>query len=49
MGLPSLLTKTRCIFASTIMSSPLEINWFIKKDVFVIDLTKDLMFNSSSR
>ena len=49
MGLPLLLTKTKCTFASTIISSPLEINWFIKNDVFVIDLTKDLIFNSSSR
>ena len=49
MGFPFLSTKTKCTFASTINSSSLEINCDIKKEVFVIDLTKDLIFKSSSR
>ena len=48
-GLPSLLTKTKWTWASTIVSSPFVIIWFIKKEVFVIDLTKDLTVNSSSK
>ena len=48
-GLPFSLTKTKCIWDSIITFSFLVIIWFIKKDVLVTDLMKDLILNSSSK
>ena len=48
-GLPSLFTKTKWTWASTTTSLSFVIIWFIKKEVLVIDLTNDLIVNSSSK
>ena len=49
MGLPSVFTNTKCTWASTITSLSFVIIWFIKNEVLVIDLTNDLIVNSSSK
>ena len=41
--------NTRWILASTIRSSFLNIDWFIKKEVFEVDSTKDLICKLSSK
>ena len=49
IGLPKLLTKTRCTYASEIRSFFLLILCDIIKEVFVIDFTKEVINNSSSK
>ena len=49
IGLPFSFTKTKCTWASTTGVWSFVINWCIKKEVLVIDLTNDLIFRLSSK